>query len=109
MNVSKLLRVCERYQLWQETVFLYANYDEYDNAVKTIIEHSPIAWHHDQFVLYVQKVSNTDLYYKSVLFYLDEQPMLLNDLLKSLSTKIDLTKLISVVWEFFLSLCLLVF
>ena len=62
-----------------------------------MIEHSPSAWQHEQFANLIQKVSNTDLYYKSVLFYLEEQPMQLNDLLKSLATKIDLSKLISVV------------
>jgi len=62
-----------------------------------MIEHSPSAWTHDQFINLIQKVSNTDLYYKAVLFYLEEQPMQLNDLLKALSAKIDLSKLISVV------------
>ena len=62
-----------------------------------MIEHSPSAWNHEQFVSLMQKVRNTDLHFKAALFYLDEQPMLLNDLLKSLATTIDLTRLISVV------------
>ena len=62
-----------------------------------MIEHSPTAWNHEQFISLMQKVRNTDLHYKAALFYLDEQPMLLNDLLKALATTIDLTKLVSVV------------
>ena len=62
-----------------------------------MIEHSPSAWQHEQFLTLIQKVTNTDLYYKAVLFYLEEQPMQLNDLLKPISNKMDLSKLISVV------------
>lgn len=50
INVSKLLRVCERYLLWKEAVYLYYNYEEFDNAINTMIEHSPTAWSHDLFI-----------------------------------------------------------
>ena len=83
--------------MWPEAVYLYSHYEEYDNAVTTMIEHSPSAWQHEQFLTLMGKATNTDLYYKAVLFYLEEQPMQLNDLLKPLSNKIDLSKLISVV------------
>jgi len=72
LNVSRLLRVCERYQLWPETVFLYSHYDEFDQAIQVMIEHSPFAWQHEQFVSLIQRVTNTDLFYKSVIFYLEE-------------------------------------
>lgn len=39
-----------------------------------MIEHSPVAFNHDQFVNLLIKASNYDLYYKAILFYLDEQP-----------------------------------
>lgn len=72
MNISKLLRVCERYQHWSAAVFLHSNYDQYDNAINIMIEHSPVAFNHDQFVNLLIKASNYDLYYKAILFYLDE-------------------------------------
>jgi clathrin heavy chain len=97
LNVSKLLRACERYLLWSEAVYLYSHYDEFDNSIQIMIEHSPIAWNHELFISLIQKVSNHDLYYKAILFYLEENPMMLNDLLKSLTNKVDLTKLVSVV------------
>lgn len=40
----------------------------------------------------LQKVSNTELFKKAILFYLDEQPMMLNDLLKNIHTKLDLSQ-----------------
>lgn len=57
-----------------------------------MIEHSPSCWKHDLFSQSIVKVSNYDLYYRSMIFYLEEEPMLLNDLLKLLAMKIDLTK-----------------
>lgn len=47
INVSKLLRVCERFCLWKESVYLYSNYDEFDNAVNIMMEHSPTAFQHE--------------------------------------------------------------
>ncbi len=76
---------------------MYSNYDEFDNAINIMIEHSPIAWNHDNFIRLIQKAANNDLYYKSVLFYLEEQPQLINELLKALTNKIDLSKLVTVV------------
>ena len=60
-----------------------------------MIEHSPTAWEHDIFIQSIQKVAASDLYYKSIKFYLEEQPMLLNELLNSIANKLDLTKTVS--------------
>lgn len=57
-----------------------------------MIEHSPSAWKHDQFCANIVNVANNDLWYKAILFYLEEEPMLLNDLLRLLCQKIDLAK-----------------
>ena len=57
-----------------------------------MIEHSPTAWKHDTFCHNIVNVANHDLWYKAILFYLEEEPMLLNDVLKLLSNKLDLTK-----------------
>jgi len=96
LNVPKVLRACERFMLWNEAVYLYSHYNEYDNAINIMIEHSPYAFTNELYLQLIQKVSNTDLYYKSIAFYLEEQPMQLNDLLKSLTNKIDLVKCVSV-------------
>jgi clathrin heavy chain len=46
-------------------------------------------------VTYLLKVSNTELYYRSINFYLQEEPGRLNDLLSQITTKVDLTKTVS--------------
>lgn len=92
INISKMLSMCYKYALWNESVYLHSNYDEYDKAVILMMDHSPSAFNHTQFVSLLQKVSNTELFKKAILFYLDEQPMMLNDLLKNIHTKLDLSQ-----------------
>lgn len=61
-----------------------------------MIEHSPTAFTHDIMVSLLQKITNTDLYYKAILFYLEEQPETLNDLLRSIQSKIDFSKFVKI-------------
>ena len=92
LNIPKLLRACERFKMWEEAVFLYIKYDEFDNAIITMMEHSPSAWNHELFTANIQKAANQELFYKAMIFYLEEQPMQLNDLLNSIKSKVDHTK-----------------
>ena len=94
--IPRLIRSCEMYQMWSEAVLLHQNYDQWDQAIITMIEHSPTAFKHDVFARNIIKVTNHDLYYRSMIFYLEEEPMQLNDLLKLIQDKIDLTKCVSV-------------
>merc|ERR1719389_273935 len=58
-------------------------------AANTMMAHSPIAFAHDGFQMIMQKVSNMELYYRAVTFYLEEQPMTVNSLLNTIAPKID--------------------
>lgn len=89
LNIPKLIHACERHYHWEHAVFLYTHYDEYDQAANTMMAHSPIAFAHDQFLMIMQKVSNMELYYRTVQFYLDEQPLQLNSLLSTITPKVD--------------------
>jgi clathrin heavy chain len=96
LHIPRLIRACEQWQMWPEAVQLHQKYDQFDMAVTTMMEHSPSAWKHDIFAQNIIKISNYDLYYKAMMFYLEEEPMLLNDLLKLLGQRIDLNKCVSV-------------
>lgn len=96
LQIPKLIRSCEQFQMWPEAVFLHASYEQQDQAVITMMEHSPSAWRHDIFSQNIIKIANHDLWYRAIIFYLEEEPMLLNDLLKLLATKVDLTKVVQV-------------
>lgn len=90
VSIPRLIRVCESNMQWAELTFLYKNYNEYDNAALTMIEHSPEAFDDSEFKEVIIKVSNTDIYYKAIQFYVNEQtPEKLNVLLSVLSPKVD--------------------
>lgn len=88
MNVPKMLRACEKALLWDETVYLYKEDGQPDNAVKTMIEH-PIAFYHELFLDCIQKARNQEVYYRAIAFYLEQQPMLLERLLTLLTPNLD--------------------
>ncbi|KPP70923.1 clathrin heavy chain 1-like, partial [Scleropages formosus] len=89
VNIPKVLRAAEQAHLWAELVFLYDKYEEYDNAIITMMNHPTDAWKEGQFKDIITKVANVELYYKAVQFYLEFKPLLLNDLLIVLSPRLD--------------------
>merc|ERR1719491_1840966 len=89
LNIPKLINACERHFHWEHAVFLYSHYDEFDSAANTMMSHSPVAFAHDQFQMILQKVSNSDIYYRAIQFYLDEQPMQVNSVLNTIMSKVD--------------------
>ncbi|KAF7798005.1 hypothetical protein EIP86_009215 [Pleurotus ostreatoroseus] len=89
-----VIKAAERAHLWPELVFLYIKYDEFDNAALAMIERSADAWEHNQFKDVIVRVANIEIYYKSLTFYLQEQPTLLTDLLTVLIPRIDHTRVV---------------
>mmetsp|Transcript_88548 Transcript_88548/g.255372 ORF Transcript_88548/g.255372 Transcript_88548/m.255372 type:complete len:1482 (+) Transcript_88548:892-5337(+) len=89
LNIPKLIQACERHYHWEHAVFLYTHYDEFDQAANTMMAHSPVAFAHDQFLMILQKVSNLEIYYRAINFYLEENPMQLNSLLNAIISKVD--------------------
>jgi len=89
VNIPKVLRAAEVAHLWSELVFLYDKYEEFDNAILTMMAHPTVAWKEGQFKDIVTKVANIELYYKALQFYLDFKPLLINDLLNALAPRID--------------------
>ena len=90
-----MLRACEQANLWSELVFLYDKYEEYDNAVVTMMKHPTVAWKEGLFKEVITKVANIELYYKALQFYLDNKPLLINDLLVVLTPRMDHTRGVS--------------
>ncbi|ONK62482.1 uncharacterized protein A4U43_C07F4390 [Asparagus officinalis] len=96
LNIPKLIRACDEQQHWKELTYLYIQYDEFDNAATTIMNHSPDAWDHMQFKDVAVKVANVELYYKAVHFYLQEHPDLINDMLNVLALRVDHTRVVDI-------------
>ncbi|KAG0165695.1 hypothetical protein DFQ28_008457 [Apophysomyces sp. BC1034] len=94
INIPKVIRACSDAHLWRELVFLYVHYDEFDNAVTAMMEHATESWEHSAFKEIIVKVSNVELYYKALRFYLNEQPLLLNDLLSVMVSRVKHTRVV---------------
>ncbi|XP_064391416.1 clathrin heavy chain 1-like [Halichondria panicea] len=92
VNIPKVLRASEQAHLWSELVFLYDKYEEYDNAIVTMMAHPTVAWREAHFKEVITKVANIELYYKALQFYLNHKPLLVNDLLNVLIPRLDHTR-----------------
>ena len=59
-----------------------------------MIERAADAWEHHSFKDIVVKVANLEIYYRSLNFYLEQQPTLITDLLQALTPRIDVTRVV---------------
>lgn len=89
VNIPKVVRAAQQAHLWSELVFLYDKYEEYDNAVVSAMAHPIEAWRESHFKDVITKVANVELFYKAIQLYLDYKPLLLNDLLTALASRMD--------------------
>lgn len=94
INIPKVLTACEAAHLYPELIFLYCHYEEWDNAALTMMDKSEVAFDHSSFKEIIVKVSNLEIYYKAINFYLAENPTLLVDLLSVLTPKLDLPRVV---------------
>eukprot|EP01119_Soliformovum_irregulare_P023468 TRINITY_DN818_c0_g1_i1.p1 TRINITY_DN818_c0_g1~~TRINITY_DN818_c0_g1_i1.p1 ORF type:complete len:1708 (+),score=626.33 TRINITY_DN818_c0_g1_i1:60-5183(+) len=95
LSIPKVINYVQANGQAPELVFLYIHYDEFDNAAQTMMKHSAAAWEHPLFKDVLPKVSNTDICYKAVQFYLSEHPLLVNDLLLPLANRVDHPRVIA--------------
>jgi clathrin heavy chain len=95
LNIRKALKACEENAQWSELTFLYLHYDEFDNAALSMISHPVEAWENAKFKDTMSKVTNTEIFYKAIDFYLQQQPLLLNDLLSVMAQRVDHVRVIS--------------
>lgn len=95
LNVPKLIKTCEAQQLYQAVVTLYLSYGEVDQAVLTSIRRHTQAWSHEKLLQAIKKVTNRDVLYKTVSFYVQFHPALLLSLLTTLGPLLDFHKLIT--------------
>ncbi|KAI9318659.1 hypothetical protein BX666DRAFT_1930315 [Dichotomocladium elegans] len=96
INIPKVIRACTKAHLWRELAYLYVKYEEHDNAANTLMDYASTCWEHAAFKDIIVKVSNVELYYKAIRFYLNEHPLLLNDLLTVMVPRINHTRVVQI-------------
>ncbi|XP_022191703.2 clathrin heavy chain [Nilaparvata lugens] len=95
MNIPKVLKAAMKAHLWSDLVFLYDKCEDYDNAISVMIDHPTEAWKGCYFKDMIPKVTNIELYYSAVSFYLEYKPLLLNEILLILAPRIDHSRCIN--------------
>lgn len=99
INIPKVIKATEQAHLWPELIFLYSHYDEWDNAALTMIEMSAENFDHSYFKEIIIKVSNLEIYYKAINFYVKEHPFLLVDLLTVLTPRLDIPRTVKIFFK----------
>jgi len=99
INTPKLLRACEVARLWDETVFLLKEDEQFDSAVKTMIDHAT-AFQDDLFLECVQKVRNQEVLYKAVACYVEQRPSQLVRLLHIVAPRVDHARVVHLLRRF---------
>jgi len=94
INTSKLLRACEQGRHWQEAVYTLTETEDFDGAVKLMMEHSPTAFDAGRFMEIISRVRNAELLYTALSFFVEEEPALLLKLLHTLMPKLDHTRVV---------------
>ena len=97
VNIPRLIAITDRQRLWRELTFLYEKYDEFDNALGTMMAHDATAWEHVRFKDVAVKCSTVDIFYAAVQHYFDMHPDLVTDLLKVLEGRIDHSRVVQLV------------
>jgi clathrin heavy chain len=92
-----LLVACQQNLHWNEAVFLYTHYDQFDLSAQTMMDHSAECWKHSLFKEIILQVSNSEIFYRAITFYMIEHPLLLNDLLLDLAGKLDHSRVVDIV------------
>eukprot|EP00033_Pygsuia_biforma_P002851 GCRY01003145.1.p1 GENE.GCRY01003145.1~~GCRY01003145.1.p1 ORF type:complete len:1173 (+),score=154.15 GCRY01003145.1:458-3520(+) len=93
-NVTKVIQACKEFEQWTALALLYSLFEDFDNCILCMIGHPLHAFEHISFKDSIRKVTNHNILYEALEFYVFFKPELLNDFLYSVSTKIDLNRLV---------------
>lgn len=94
LNVTKVVRACEKARLYKPAVYLYMQDKQHDNAIKTMMERSN-AFDNDLMLDSVTKVRNAELQYKAVSYYLTTHPMNFTRLMEVMEENVDHSRVVS--------------
>ena len=98
INIPRVMRVCEDNKQYVELTFLQIQSEDPDNAILTMISY-PEAWDHTLFQEVIKKVTNVDVHYKAVRFYLEQHPLQIVSLLNAQIERVDNRRIVQIAGE----------
>jgi len=94
LNVSKVVKACERARLFPEAVYLYMADKQFDAAVKHMMDRAT-AFDNDLFLDSIVKVRNNEVMYKAVGYYLSTHPNRFTRLMEVVSELVDHSRIVN--------------
>lgn len=98
LNASRVQVACEANQLWRESAFILNQEKDFDKCSATMMDH-PAAFEAALFPAVLAKATSTEIIARGIRFYIDEHPASLNDLLGSISGRLDHRRVIDIARE----------
>ncbi|KAK0561010.1 Clathrin heavy chain, partial [Tilletia horrida] len=86
-SLPAVIKVTREAHQWDATIFCLMKDAGIDSATLTMLEHASDAFNHDIMLEILPKVSNTEILYRAASFYLEQHPLLLNDLLAHITQR----------------------
>jgi len=94
LNVSKVVKACERARLFPEAAYLYMADKQFDAAVKVMMDRAT-AFDNDLFLDSIVKVRNNEIMYKAVGFYLSTHPTRFTRLMEVVTELVDHSRIVN--------------
>eukprot|EP00590_Aulacoseira_subarctica_P006793 CAMPEP_0172414528 /NCGR_PEP_ID=MMETSP1064-20121228/1169_1 /TAXON_ID=202472 /ORGANISM="Aulacoseira subarctica , Strain CCAP 1002/5" /LENGTH=1718 /DNA_ID=CAMNT_0013151243 /DNA_START=102 /DNA_END=5258 /DNA_ORIENTATION=+ len=94
INVSKVVKACERARLWSAAVYCYMTDKQYDAAVKVMMERAN-AFSNELFLDSIVKVRNNEVMYKAIGFYLTTHPTRFTRLMEVVEALVDHARVVN--------------
>lgn len=94
LNVSKVVKACERARLYSPAVYLYMTDKQYDAAVKVMMERAP-SFNNELFLDSIVKVRNSEVLYKAVSYYITSHPTKFTRLMEVVEALVDHSRVVN--------------
>lgn len=96
ISLPRVISTTQQNFQWPELTFLQIHFDEFDNACITMLGHIE-AWEHPLFKETIVKTTNHDICYRAIQVYLEEHPLLINDLLSVMTNLVDHSRVVGLI------------
>eukprot|EP00477_Mikrocytos_mackini_P000219 GAHX01000232.1.p1 GENE.GAHX01000232.1~~GAHX01000232.1.p1 ORF type:complete len:1782 (-),score=358.81 GAHX01000232.1:21-5333(-) len=91
---TQLLKVLNKYGCYNEVIVLLMCYKQYDNVLKTMVEHGPICFDLKDFEKAALNSVSSEVLFTSIQFLLEYYPQHFEEVLLTLGNKIDFRKVV---------------
>ncbi|KNH08069.1 clathrin heavy chain protein [Perkinsela sp. CCAP 1560/4] len=93
INKHKLNVLCADVCMWELSCLLYQLEEDWDGAAQLMLQEPAFTWEHEMLMNILNKVSADEIIDQAIDFYFTYQPSLVNELLSSIRTHVDMERI----------------